>query len=86
MNTYQPIPVEDIIKRVSESELGFLLSQAQEYCDGPEELEDWKKDVYESVQKRLRDCETIDDLRIALEEDLQIENPSEYILDNYIIR
>ena len=77
--------IQDLIKKVSEAELEFLASQANEYCESPEEIEEWKEDTYKPMQKLFADCESINDLREVLEEELGIENPSEYILDNYII-
>ena len=77
--------IDILIKKVSEAELEFLTSQAKEYCEGPEEFAEWKKEVHDPLKKKFVNCESINDLREVLEEELGIENPSEYILDNYII-
>lgn len=77
--------IDILIKKVSEAELEFLTSQANEYCESPEEIEEWKEDTYKPMQKLFADCESIDDLREVLEVELGIDNPSEYIFDNYII-
>ena len=77
--------IQDLIKKVSEAELEFLASQANEYCESPEEIEEWKEDTYKPMQKLFVNCESINDLREVLEVELGIDNPSEYILDNYII-
>jgi hypothetical protein len=77
--------IDKLIKKVTDSELEFLLSQAEEYCEDKEEFAEWKKDVHDPLKKKFVNCESIDDLRAVLEEEIGIENPSEYILDNYII-
>jgi hypothetical protein len=77
--------LKDLIEKVAKQELEFLLSQAEEYCEDKKELAEWKKDVHDPLKKKFDDCESIDDLRAVLEEEIGIENPSEYILDNYII-
>lgn len=77
--------IEDLIEKVAKQELEFLLSQAEEYCEDKEELAEWKKDVHDPIKKQFDDCESIDDLRAVLEEEIGIEDASEYILDNYII-
>ena len=77
--------LKDLIEKVAKQELEFLLSQAEEYCEDKEEFAEWKKDVHDPIKKQFVNCESIDDLRAVLEEEIGIENPSEYILDNYII-
>lgn len=77
--------INDLIKKVADSELEFLVSQAKEYCEDKDELAEWKKDEYDPLKKKFVNCESIDDLRAVLEEEIGIENPSEYILDNYVI-
>jgi hypothetical protein len=77
--------LKDLIEKVAKQELEFLLSQAEEYCEDKEELAEWKKDVHDPLKKKFVNCESIDDLRAVLEEEIGTENPSEYILDNYII-
>jgi hypothetical protein len=77
--------IDNLIKKVTDSELEFLLSQAEEYCEDKEELAEYKKDVLSPLWKKFVMCESINDLRTVLEDELGIENPSEYILDNYII-
>ena len=77
--------IDNLIKKVADSELEFLTSQAKEYCESPEEFAEWKKDVHDPLKKKFVNCESINDLRAVLEDELGIENPSEYILDNYII-
>ncbi len=77
--------LKDLIEKVAKQELEFLLSQAEEYCEDKEELAEWKNDVLSPLWKKFVMCESIDDLRAVLEEEIGIENPSEYILDNYII-
>ena len=77
--------IDILIKKVADKELEFLVSQAKEYCESPEEIAGWKKDIYDPLKKKFVNCESINDLREVLEEEIGIENPSEYILDNYII-
>ena len=77
--------IKDLIKKVADGELEFLTSQAKEYCEDKEELAEWKKDVHDPLKKQFDDCESIDDLRAVLEDEIGIEDASEYILDNYII-
>jgi uncharacterized protein (UPF0335 family) len=77
--------LKDLIEKVAKQELEFLLSQAEEYCEDKEELAEWKKDVHDPLKKKFVNCESIDDLRAVLEEEIGVENSSEYILDNYII-
>ena len=77
--------INDLIKKVADKELEFLASQAKEYCEDEEELMAWKAEVHDPLKKKFVNCESINDLREVLEEELGIENPSEYILDNYII-
>jgi hypothetical protein len=77
--------IDKLIKKVTDSELEFLTSQAKEYCESPEEFAEWKKDMHDPLKKKFVNCESINDLRTVLEDELGIENPSEYILDNYII-
>ena len=77
--------IDILIKKVADSELEFLTSQAKEYCEDKEELAGWKKDVHDPLKKKFVNCESINDLREVLEEELGIEDASEYILDNYII-
>ena len=77
--------IDILIKKVADKELEFLTSQAKEYCESPEEFAEWKKDVHDPLKKKFVNCESINDLREVLEEELGIEDPSEYILDNYII-
>ena len=77
--------IDILIKKVAESELEFLVSQAKEYCEDKEELAEWKKDIYDPLKKKFVNCESINDLREVLEDELGIEDASEYILDNYII-
>ena len=77
--------INDLIKKVSEAELEFLTSQANEYCENKQELMEWKKDVHDPLKKKFVNCESINDLREVLEDELGIEDASEYILDNYII-
>ena len=77
--------IDILIKKVADKELEFLTSQAKEYCESPEEFAEWKKDMHDPLKKKFVNCESINDLRTVLEDELGIENPSEYILDNYII-
>ena len=77
--------INDLIKKVADSELEFLTSQSKEYCESPEEIAEWKKDVHDPLKKKFVNCESINDLREVLEVELGIEDASEYILDNYII-
>ena len=77
--------IDILIKKVADKELEFLTSQAKEYCEDKEEFAEWKKDVYDPLKKKFVNCESINDLRAVLEEELGIEDASEYILDNYII-
>ena len=77
--------IDNLIKKVTDSELEFLASQAKEYCEDKEELAEYKKDVLSPLWKKFVMCESIDDLRTVLEDELGVENPSEYILDNYVI-
>ena len=77
--------LKDLIEKVAKQELEFLLSQAEEYCEDKEEFAEWKKDVHDPLKKKFVNCESIDDLRAVLEEEIGIEDASEYILDNYII-
>lgn len=77
--------INDLIKKVADSELEFLTSQAKEYCEDKEELVEWKKDIYDPLKKKFVNCESINDLREVLEEEIGIEDASEYLLDNYII-
>ena len=77
--------IDILIKKVTDSELEFLASQAKEYCESPEEFAEWKKDVHDPLKKKFVNCESIDDLRAVLEDEIGIEDASEYILDNYII-
>jgi len=77
--------INDLIKKVADKELEFLVSQAKEYCEDIEELVEWKKDVHDPLKKKFVNCESINDLREVLKDEIGIEDPSEYILDNYII-
>lgn len=77
--------IDILTKKVADSELEFLTSQAKEYCESPEEFAEWKKDVHDPLKKKFVNCESIDDLRAVLEEEIGIENPSEYILNYYVI-
>lgn len=77
--------INDLIKKVADSELEFLVSQAKEYCEDKEELMAWKAEVHDPLKKKFVNCESINDLRAVLEEELGIEDPSKYILDYYII-
>jgi hypothetical protein len=77
--------IDILIKKVTDSELEFLASQAKEYCEDKEELAEYKKDVLSPLWKKFVMCESIDDLRAVLEDEIGIEDASEYILDNYII-
>ena len=77
--------INDLIKKVADKELEFLVSQAKEYCEDKEEIAEWKKDIYDPLKKKFVNCESINDLREVLEDELGIEDASEYILDNYII-
>ena len=85
-NTYQTIPVEDLIKRVASEELEFLRNQASHYCESNEEFEEWLNDEYTKIKARYDACKTLKDLEIVVEEEIGVENPSEYILKNYVIR
>ena len=77
--------LKDLIEKVAKQELEFLLSQAEEYCEDKEELAEWKKDVYDFLQMKFAECKSMEDLKIVLEYEIGTENPSEYILNNYII-
>ena len=86
MNTYQPIPVEEIIARVTTIELGYLKEQARTVCETDEQFEGWMEEVYPDYERQFAQCETLQQFKSVLTEVFGVDNPSEYILDNYIIR
>ena len=69
---------------VIKQEIGYLESVAQSNCT-PEELLEYKKETLSVIRELFELSQDVESLGEALENELGIDNPLLYILDNYIL-
>jgi hypothetical protein len=75
---------QQLKNEVIKQEIGYLESVAQTHCT-PEEFQEYKEETLSVIRELFESAQDVEGLGEVLENELGIDNPYLYILDNFII-